>query len=76
MATWTTSKCVASCSANCPASSAAATSNIEQISRSVAHHIKTIIGITTKVNVMEFESIPRTQTGKARRVLDQRPKQL
>ena len=51
-------------------------SDIEQISRSVAHHIKTIIGITTKVNVMEFESIPRTQTGKARRVLDQRPKQL
>ncbi|MDD3353688.1 phenylacetate--CoA ligase PaaK [Zoogloea sp.] len=51
-------------------------SAVEEISRSVAHHIKTIIGITTKVNVMEFESIPRTQTGKARRVIDQRPKQL
>ncbi|MBN8284929.1 AMP-binding protein, partial [Zoogloea sp.] len=49
---------------------------IEEISRGVAQHIKTIIGISTKVNVMDFDSIPRTQTGKARRVIDQRPKQL
>jgi len=49
---------------------------IEEISRSVAQHIKTIIGISTKVNVMDFDSIPRTQTGKARRVIDERPKQL
>ena len=49
---------------------------IEEISRSVAQHIKTIIGISTKVNVMDFDSIPRTQTGKARRVIDQRPKQI
>jgi len=25
---------------------------------------------------MEFDTLPRTQTGKARRVIDQRPKQL
>lgn len=49
---------------------------IEEIARALQHHIKTIIGISTKVNVMDFDSIPRTQTGKARRVLDQRPKQL
>ncbi|NML24270.1 phenylacetate--CoA ligase PaaK [Zoogloea dura] len=49
---------------------------VEEIARSVAGHIKTIIGISTKVNVMDFDSIPRTQTGKARRVIDQRPKQL
>ncbi len=48
----------------------------ENIARELQHHIKTIIGITTKVNVMEFEAIPRTLTGKARRVIDQRPKQL
>ena len=48
----------------------------EGIARELQHHIKTIIGISTKVNVMEFESIPRTLTGKARRVIDQRPKQL
>ncbi|MBS0348250.1 MAG: phenylacetate--CoA ligase [Proteobacteria bacterium] len=47
---------------------------IEEISRSVAHHIKTIIGISTRVQVMDFDTIPRTQTGKARRVIDQRPK--
>ncbi|ATE61582.1 phenylacetate--CoA ligase PaaK [Thauera sinica] len=48
----------------------------ESIARELQHHIKTIIGISTRVNVMEFESIPRTLTGKARRVIDQRPKQL
>ena len=48
----------------------------ETIARELQHHIKTIIGISTKVNVMEFEAIPRTLTGKARRVIDQRPKQL
>ena len=48
----------------------------EAIARELQHHIKTIIGITTKVNVMEFDTIPRTLTGKARRVIDQRPKDL
>jgi phenylacetate-CoA ligase len=48
----------------------------ENIARELQHHIKTIIGISTKVNVMEFDTIPRTLTGKARRVIDQRPKQL
>ncbi len=43
---------------------------------SLQHHIKTIIGISTKVNVMDFDTLPRTQTGKARRVFDDRPKQL
>ncbi|GLT23419.1 phenylacetate-coenzyme A ligase [Zoogloea oryzae] len=49
---------------------------VEEISRGLQHHIKTIIGISTKVRVMDFDSIPRTQTGKARRVIDERPKQL
>jgi len=48
----------------------------ELIARELQSHIKTIIGITTKVSVMEFDTIPRTLTGKARRVIDQRPKQL
>ena len=48
----------------------------EAIARELQNHIKTIIGITTRVNVMEFDTIPRTLTGKARRVIDQRPKQL
>lgn len=49
---------------------------VEEISRGLQHHIKTIIGISTKIRVMDFDSIPRTQTGKARRVIDERPKQL
>lgn len=48
----------------------------ENVGRELQNHIKTIIGISTKVNVMEFDTIPRTLTGKARRVIDQRPKQL
>jgi phenylacetate-CoA ligase len=45
------------------------------IAKELQHHIKTVIGISTRVLVMDFETIPRTLTGKARRVYDQRPKQ-
>lgn len=48
---------------------------VQAISKGMQHHIKTIIGISTRVSVMPFDSIPRTQTGKARRVIDDRPKQ-
>ena len=48
---------------------------IQAISKEVQHHIKTIAGISTKVVVMDHDSIPRTLTGKARRVIDERPKQ-
>jgi phenylacetate-CoA ligase len=44
--------------------------------RTLQHHIKTNIGISTQVTLMEFDSIPRTQTGKAKRVLYERPVQL
>jgi phenylacetate-CoA ligase len=46
------------------------------IARELQHHIKTIIGISTQITVMDADSIPRTQTGKARRVVDNRPKQV
>jgi phenylacetate-CoA ligase len=49
---------------------------IQAIAREMQHHIKTIAGISTKVTVMDFESIPRTLTGKARRVIDERPRQV
>jgi phenylacetate-CoA ligase len=49
---------------------------IQQIAKELAHRIKTIIGISTKISVLDADAIPRTQTGKARRVWDQRPKQL
>jgi phenylacetate-CoA ligase len=43
------------------------------VARSVAHHIKTLVGVSTDVQVMDFGALPRTQTGKARRVWDERP---
>lgn len=49
---------------------------VQTIAHEVQHHIKTLIGISTKVSVMDFDTLPRTQTGKARRVWDERPKQL
>jgi phenylacetate-CoA ligase len=40
------------------------------------HLIKTHVGVSTRVQVLVGASIERTQTGKARRVVDQRPKAL
>jgi len=51
------------------------TAEIQAISKELQHHIKTIAGISTRVTVLDFEGIPRTLTGKARRVIDKRPKQ-
>jgi phenylacetate-CoA ligase len=47
----------------------------EAISKELQHHIKTLVGISTRITIMEYDSIPRTLTGKARRVIDERPKQ-
>jgi phenylacetate-CoA ligase len=52
-----------------------APSDIQQIGKELQQRIKTIIGVSTKITVMEFDAIPRTQVGKAKRVLDERPKQ-
>ena len=46
-----------------------------QMGKELQHRIKTIVGVSTKITVMEFDAIPRTQVGKAKRVLDERPKQ-
>jgi len=51
-------------------------SDVALLAKELQHHIKTIIGITTKVSVLAPEAIPRTLVGKARRVIDDRPKQL
>ncbi len=47
---------------------------VDAIARAAAHHIKTIIGLSSRVTVMDFDTLQRTQTGKARRVIDQRPR--
>ncbi len=46
------------------------------IAKELQHHIKTNVGVSTRITVMPFEGIPRTLTGKARRVIDERPKQV
>ncbi|MTW15379.1 phenylacetate--CoA ligase [Rhodoplanes serenus] len=46
----------------------------EAIGRDVAHHIKSMIGISAAVHVVETDTIERTVVGKARRVVDKRPK--
>ena len=46
------------------------------IGQALQHRIKTLIGISTRVTVLDADAIPRTQTGKARRVVDDRPKTL
>jgi phenylacetate-CoA ligase len=43
--------------------------------RELQHRIKTMIGVSTRVTVMDFDSIPRTVVGKAKRVIDERKKQ-
>ena len=49
---------------------------IASIAGAVQHHIKTIIGISTRVSVLDVDALPRSLTGKAKRVLDERPQQV
>jgi phenylacetate-CoA ligase len=42
--------------------------------RDLEHQIKTFVGVSTKVTLVASNGIERTLTGKARRVIDKRPK--
>ena len=44
------------------------------ISRDVTHHIKSLIGVSTRIHVVDPETVERTVIGKAKRVIDKRPK--
>ncbi|MEJ8858616.1 phenylacetate--CoA ligase PaaK [Variovorax robiniae] len=44
------------------------------VAKWVQHRIKTLVGISTEVRVFDPNTIERTQTGKARRVVDKRPR--
>ncbi|MCU0773128.1 MAG: phenylacetate--CoA ligase [Ideonella sp.] len=48
--------------------------NREAIGRELQHRIKTLIGVSTQVTVGLPDSIERTLVGKARRVVDKRPR--
>jgi phenylacetate-CoA ligase len=41
--------------------------------KELAHHIKSVVGVSTKIEVRDPNSMPRSE-GKAKRVLDNRPK--
>jgi phenylacetate-CoA ligase len=45
-----------------------------EIAHWVQHRIKTLVGISTAVRVFDPDTIERTLTGKARRVIDKRPR--
>ena len=51
-----------------------AQANRDEIATALRHRIKTLIGISTKVDVGAPESIERTLVGKAKRVVDRRPR--
>jgi len=44
------------------------------LAKALQHAVKTYIGVTARVQVADVGRVERTLTGKARRVLDQRPK--
>ncbi len=45
-----------------------------EIGASVQHQIKVLVGVTADVHVVETDKVERTLVGKARRVIDRRPK--
>ena len=50
------------------------TTESDALSRQIEHAVKTYVGVSTKVRVLASGSIERSATGKARRVIDKRPK--
>lgn len=48
--------------------------DVQQLRQQLEHHIKTFIGVSCKVSILPANSIERTLVGKARRVVDNRPK--
>jgi phenylacetate-CoA ligase len=48
--------------------------DLNELCREIEHMIKTYVGVSATVRVQDAGSIERTATGKARRVVDKRPK--
>ncbi len=57
-----------------PGIGALGSAELREIGEWVQHRIKTLVGISTRVEVLPTETIERTLVGKAKRVIDQRPK--
>jgi phenylacetate-CoA ligase len=52
---------------------AADTAQYPNLSTELAHHIKSIVGVTAHIQIHAPSTLPRSE-GKARRVIDNRPK--
>ena len=52
----------------------ASPADVAELERWLQHRIKTLVGVSTRVSVGAPDSIERTLVGKARRVIDQRPR--
>jgi phenylacetate-CoA ligase len=46
----------------------------KDIGAEVKHHIKSLVGVSAEVHVVETDKVERTLVGKAKRVIDRRPK--
>jgi phenylacetate-CoA ligase len=46
----------------------------KEIGAEVKHHIKALVGVSADVHVVETDKVERTLVGKAKRVIDRRPK--
>ena len=57
-----------------PSSSHMDEASVREVAGWVEMRIKTLVGISTRVQVLPTDSIERTLTGKAKRVLDRRPR--
>ncbi len=44
------------------------------VAKELAHRIKTNVGISSAISVLDVDTIPRTLVGKAKRVIDERPR--
>jgi phenylacetate-CoA ligase len=64
------------CELNPDAARALSDSEILALGKDLQHHIKTMVGVSTKIDVMDPGTIPRTLVGKAKRVIDNRPQQI
>ncbi|MEO9188509.1 MAG: phenylacetate--CoA ligase PaaK [Acetobacteraceae bacterium] len=50
------------------------TTESDAMERELVHHIKAYVGVSTKVRVLAAGSVERSASGKAKRVIDRRPK--
>lgn len=58
------------------ATASLSSSDHSRVGAGLAERVKTLVGVTTKVTVLPVDSLPRTEVGKAKRVFDERPKQV